>query len=186
MRALKIKTGELLWETQGGSELRCSEAHDLIVTSSGIYQAGDGTPVANLPAPPKIPENGPAPNAPRPLSIINRSILWGTVDRFMFRDLLTGEASSIQTVWVRRGCTGLRSSANMVTTRFRANAACIDLASRGITSMWNIRPGCYNNLFPANGVLNAPCLTGGCTCNYTPASQAYVPLSVMERPGQNL
>ena len=186
MRALKIKTGEPLWETQGGSELRYSEAHDLIVTSSGIYQAGDGTLVANLPAPPKAPDKGRAPPAPRALSIIDRNILWGTVDRFILRDLFTGETSGIQTVWVRRGCTGLRSSANMVTTRFRANVACIDLESRDITSMWNVRPGCYNNLFPANGVLNAPCLTGGCTCNYTPASQVYVPVSVIARPVQNL
>ncbi len=74
----------------------------------------------------------------------------------------------------------------MVTTRFRANIACIDLESREISSMWNVRPACYNNLFPANGVLNAPCLTGGCTCNYTPASQAYVPVSVIDRPRQGL
>ncbi|MHC4097137.1 MAG: hypothetical protein ACYSU3_13920 [Planctomycetota bacterium] len=99
---------------------------------------------------------------------------------------MTGQASGVKTVWVRRGCTGLRSSTHLVTTRFRANAAYIDLASRGITSLWNIRPGCYNNLFPANGVLNAPSLTGGCTCNYTPASQAYVPLSVIERPGRDM
>jgi outer membrane protein assembly factor BamB len=186
MRALKIETGEPLWETQGGSVVRYSEAHDLVVTSSGIHRAGDGTLVASLPAPPKPPEKGPVPTAPRPLSIIDRNILWGTVDRFMLRDLLTGEASGVHTAWVRRGCTGLRSSANMVTTRFRANLACIDLESRDITSMGNIRPGCYNNLFPANGVLNAPCLTGGCTCNYTPASQAYVPVSVIERPTQDL
>ncbi|MHC4117402.1 MAG: outer membrane protein assembly factor BamB family protein [Planctomycetota bacterium] len=182
MMALDIKTGEPLWEAEGGSAIRYSQAHDLIVSSSGIHRAGDGTLAASLPAPPKAPEKGPAPPAPRPLSIIDHNILWGTVDRFALLDLLTGEASGEQTVWVRRGCTTLRSSANMVTTRFRANVACIDLESRKISSMWNVRPGCYNNLFPANGVLNAPCLTGGCTCNYTPASQAYVPVSVIERP----
>jgi hypothetical protein len=169
MRAFRIDTGKLLWETGGGSALRYSEAHDLIVTSSGIYKASDGALAAALPEPPKTPANASAQNVPGPLSIIDRSILWGTVDRFMLR-----------------GCTGLRSSTHLVTTRFRANAAYIDLASRGITSLWNIRPGCYNNLFPANGVLNAPSLTGGCTCNYTPASQAYVPLSVIERPGRDM
>ncbi|MHC4072581.1 MAG: outer membrane protein assembly factor BamB family protein [Planctomycetota bacterium] len=171
MRALEIKTGEPLWETQGGSTLRYSEAHDLIVTLSGIYRASDGTLAAGLPAPPKAPEKGRAPTAPRALSIIDRNILWGTVDRFILRDLLTGETTGEQTAWVRRGCTSLRSSVNMVTTRFRANIACIDLESREISSMWNVRPACYNNLFPANGVLNAPSLTGGCTCNYTPASR---------------
>ena len=182
MRAFKISNGEPLWEAKGGSALRYSDAHDLIVTSAGIYRASDGTRMAGLPAPPKGPEKGPAPPASYALSIIDRSILWGTVDRFVLRDLFTGEATGEQTAWVRRGCTTLRSSATMVTTRFRANVACIDLESRDISSMWNVRPGCYNNLFPANGVLNAPCLTGGCTCNYTPASQAYVPVSVIERP----
>jgi hypothetical protein len=38
-----------------------------------------------------------------------------------------------------------------------------------------------NNLFPAHGVLNMPGLTGGCTCNYLPVSQAYVPASVIQR-----
>lgn len=184
MRALNIKTGKPLWEARGGSALRYSEAHDLIVTSSGIYDAGSGNRVARLPAPPKAPENGRAPVAPRALSIIDSKILWGTVEKFMFRDLLTGEASGEQTAWVRRGCTTLRSSATMVTTRFRANIACIDLESREISSMLNVRPACYNNLFPANGVLNVPSLTGGCTCNYTPASQAFVPVSVIERPRQ--
>jgi hypothetical protein len=32
-----------------------------------------------------------------------------------------------------------------------------------------------------NGVLNIPNITGGCECNYTPNSQAYVPTSVIER-----
>jgi len=186
MWALEIKTGEPLWEAQGGSVLRYSEAHDLIVTLSGIYRASDGTLAAGLPAPPKAPEKGRAPTAPRALSIIDRNILWGTVDRFILRDLFTGETTGEQTAWIRRGCTSLRSSVNMVTTRFRANIACIDLESREISSMWNVRPACYNNLFPANGVLNAPSLTGGCTCNYTPASQAYVPVSVIERPRQGL
>ncbi len=187
MRSIKIETGKLLWETTvGGSMLRYSKAHDVLVTSSGIYQAGDGALAAALPKPAKTRANASGQDVLGPLSIIDRSILWGMVDRFMLRDLLTGQALGDETVWVRRGCTRLRSSTNLVTTRFRANAAYIDLATRDITSLWNIRPGCYNNLFPANGVLNAPCLTGGCTCNYTPASQAYVPLSVMQRPGQGL
>ena len=69
----------------------------------------------------------------------------------------------------------------MVTTRVRANAAYIDLDSREATSLWNIRPACLNNLYPANGVLNAPNVLGGCTCNYTHTSQAYVPVSEIER-----
>jgi len=54
------------------------------------------------------------------------------------------------------------------------NAACIDLASRQVITFWNVRAACSNNLFPAEGLLNMPSLTGGCTCNYLPVSQAFV------------
>ena len=77
----------------------------------------------------------------------------------------------------------LRASTHLVTTRYRANCAYIDLATQEITPLWNVRPGCNNNLFPANGILNIPNLTGGCECNYTPVSQAYVPRSVLENGG---
>ncbi len=99
MRAFEIKTGEPLWEAPGGSALRYSKAHDLIVTLSGIYKASDGTLAASLPAPPKAPEKGRAPVAPRALSIIDSNILWGTVERFILRDLLTGETTGEQTTW---------------------------------------------------------------------------------------
>ena len=39
-----------------------------------------------------------------------------------------------------------------------------------------------NNLFPANGVLSVPNLTGGCTCNYTPTSLSFAPQAVLDRP----
>ena len=41
------------------------------------------------------------------------------------------------------------------------------------------------SLFPANGVLNVPNLSGGCTCNYLPVSQAFVPAWTLARPGAN-
>ena len=34
--------------------------------------------------------------------------------------------------------------------------------------------------FPADGVLNVPNLTGGCTCNYMPVSQGFAPSSAFE------
>ena len=40
-----------------------------------------------------------------------------------------------------------------------------------------------NNLYPANGVMNMPNLTAGCTCNYAPVSIACVPAGVVERSG---
>jgi hypothetical protein len=114
------------------------------------------------------------------LSIIDDRLLWGTPTSFVQYDLPSGASVGDPLFWVRRGCTGLRASSHLITTRFRGNCAYIDISSREITPLWNVRPGCNNNLFPANGVLNIPCLTGGCECNYTPASQAYVPQKVIE------
>ena len=87
--------------------------------------------------------------------------------------------------WVRRGCTGTRASTNLLTTRLRGNSAWIDLDSRKITPMLGIRPACAtnNNLYPANGVLNIPSLTAGCTCNYAPVSIGCVPAATVERSG---
>jgi hypothetical protein len=67
-----------------------------------------------------------------------------------------------------------------MTTRFMGNASYIDLGSGDITSIWNVRAACSNNLFPANGVLSVPNLSGGCTCNYQPMSQAFVPAAALE------
>ena len=87
--------------------------------------------------------------------------------------------------WTRRGCTGTRASTHLLTTRYRGNSAWIDLESCEITPLLGVRPGCSvnNNLYPANGVLNIPNLTAGCTCNYAPVSMACVPVSVVEDRG---
>ena len=70
----------------------------------------------------------------------------------------------------------------MATTRFQGNAAYIDLTTRKITPLWNLRSGCNNNLVPANGLLNVTNLTGGCTCNYTPSSMSLAPMAAIKRP----
>jgi len=90
-------------------------------------------------------------------------------------DLPTGEKTGNPIVWTRRGCTVPRAGSHMITTRFRGNAACIDLESRDVIPLWNVRAACSNNLFPADGLLNVPSMTGGCTCNYMPVSQAFAP-----------
>ena len=164
-QAFDASTGELLWEIQGATEVRYSEPHDLLVTSSGVYRAGDGTRVW-----------GPGGDWP----ITEAKLLRGNSDRFVACDLLTGTESGEELKWNRRGCTSLRAGSTMLTTRFQGNAAYVDLGTGEITSIWNVRAACSNNLFPANGVLNVPNLSGGCTCNYMPISQALVPASVFE------
>jgi len=180
-RAFDIRSGEIVWEIATGSKVLYSESLDLVVTATGIHQGTSGERLHALPEPPKPVNGRPVPVVPGPLFVIGDKLLWGTVQDFVVFDLKTGQRTGDHTAWVRRGCTTIRASEHLVTTRVRANAAYIDLESREPTSLWNIRPACMNNLYPANGVLNAPNVIGGCTCNYTHTSQAYVPVSEIER-----
>lgn len=167
-RAFRIGTGEVLWEITSGDEVRYSEAHDLLVAASGVYRGADG---------------GRIQDGMKEVQIAGEHLIRGTSDSFRVYDLLTGDRKGEELKWYRRGCTGLRTSCNLVTTRFKANAAYVDIETREITSLWNIRSGCNNNLFPANGILNVPNVTGGCECNYTPTSKAFVPLAEIEPGG---
>jgi outer membrane protein assembly factor BamB len=170
-RAFDLESGELRWEVDGGSEIRYSESADLVVLASGIYRASDGTRARA--------------SAPESL-IVGEKLLSGSDDSFAVYDVKTGQKLTAELKWNRRGCTRpLRASPNLVTTRFLGNAAYVDLAENRHTPLWNIRAGCNNNLFPANGVLNIPSLTFGCTCNYMPTSQAFAPLAVIERVAGN-
>ncbi len=165
-RAFDIASGELLWEVASSTPIRYSQPHDLLVAASGVYRGSDGSQVR------------PGGNSE---AIVGDRLLVGDSDTFAMHDLLTGAPLGDELSWSRRGCTSLRASSSLLTTRFHGNAAFIDLESRDITSLWGVRSACSNNLFPANGVLNVPNLTGGCTCNYTPVSQAFVPTAVIER-----
>jgi outer membrane protein assembly factor BamB len=170
-RSFDLKTGAIQWEMVSGSPLRYSGPQDLLVTSGGVYRGRDGMLVTETSGFDEMHGNQKCDH----LSIAGNRLLWGTVTSYAAYDLLSGRPLDDSMAWIRRGCTDLRASSNLITTRYRGNCAYIDLDSREITPLWNVRPACNNNLYPANGVLNIPCLTGGCECNYTPASQAYVP-----------
>ena len=169
IRAFDIRTGKLLWKVADGSPVRYSEPLDLVVTARSVYRGQDGSRLRDS-----------VPSA----QIIGEQLVSGMVDRFSVFDLLTGNRKGNELKWYRRGCTGLRSSCHLVTTRFKGNAAYVDLETRKITSLWNIRSGCNNNLFPADGILNIPNVTGGCECNYTPTSKAFAPRSVIANTGK--
>ena len=187
MFALNLATGERLWHRSGGERVRYSRLLDILVTPAGLYRGQDGEP---LPRPSEAPPRlvitgGGLPKTGLPGVVAGQRLLTGGDETLAVYELPSGKLVGEPLKWVRRGCTGTRASAYLLTTRCHGNSAWIDLESREITAFLGIRPSCSvnNNLYPANGVLNMPNLTAGCTCNYAPVSMACVPAAVVERSG---
>jgi outer membrane protein assembly factor BamB len=187
--AIDITTGNEMWRKAGGGHLRYSPAHDLVVTPTAFYRAADGEPVprSKKVLPKRLAVYGKGlPQSGLPGYIAGDRLLTGKEDNLFVHKLPSAEPIGLPMQWARRGCTGTRASTYLLTTRFRGNSAWIDLDRRQITPLLGVRPGCgvNNNLYPANGVLNIPNLTAGCTCNYAPASVACVPARAVERNGE--
>ncbi len=189
MFALNITTGEQVWQRAGGARLRYSPSLDIVVTPTGFYRGSDGKPL--LPtsgsSPPRLVVKGnglPKPGVPG--FIAGSKLLTGSEENLRVYDIPSGDPVGDPLKWFRRGCTGTRASTHLLTTRYHGNSAWVDLDNCEITQLLGVRPGCSvnNNLYPANGVLNIPNLTGGCTCNYAPVSMACVPAGVVERGGK--
>jgi len=165
IEALDAKTGKSLWQATGGRQIRYYQPGDLLCTSSGILKGRDGSRAGNAAV----------------ALIAGDRLVSGGPEQVVIRDPKNPDGTGKVLQWTRRGCTLLRASANLLTTRYMGNAAYIDLATGRITSIWNVRAACSNNLFVADGVLALPNLSGGCTCNYMPVSQAFVPAPVIGR-----
>ena len=188
MFALDLVTGDRVWQRAGGAHLRYSPSLDIVVTPSGFYRGNDGEPLPGTAgAPPNrlVVKGKGLPEPGLPGFIAGNKLLTGNEENLLVYDIPSGDPIGTPLRWARRGCTGTRASMHLLTTRFRGNSAWIDLDNREITPMLGVRPGCgvNNNLYPANGVLNIPNLTAGCTCNYAPVSMACVPESVVTRAG---
>lgn len=186
--ALNLATGERLWQRPGGARLRYSPSLDIVVTPAAFYRGSDGESVpqqANATNTRLVVTGGGLPKTGLPGLIAGNRLLAGNDETLQVYDLPSAELIGETLKWVRRGCTGTRASTHLLTTRYKGNSAWIDLTRREITPFLGIRPACSvnNNLYPANGVLNIPSLTAGCTCNYAPVSIACVPAGVVERGG---
>ena len=184
MFALDLATGQTLWKRAGGARMRYSQQLDVLVTPTGFYRGGDGEPLppsSDSAAAKFVVEVKGLPERQLPGYIAGRQLLAGNEETLCAYDILSAEPIGAPLQWTRRGCTGTRASTHLLTTRYRGNSAWIDLETREITPLLGVRPGCSinNNLYPANGLLNMPNLTGGCTCNYAPVSIACVPAAVI-------
>jgi outer membrane protein assembly factor BamB len=175
--ALDIANGKPLWNVPGGAEVRYSEPHDLLLSSNGIYKGRDGAVHRHAQVADPTKDKW---NFKSGAHIAGDNLLVGGSDNYVLYDLTSGAKLGGQMKWFRRGCTPMRTSPYMVTTRYKGNAAYIDLDTKKFQPIWNLRAACSNNIFPANGVLNVPNLSGGCTCNYTPSSMALVPRGVLK------
>lgn len=188
--ALRLATGEPLWQRAGGARLRYTPSLDIVVTPFDFFRGSDGQsllPPSDPPRPAFVVKGNGLPEPGVPGYIAGSRLLTGNEETLLVYDIPSGQRISDPLKWVRRGCTGTRASTNLLTTRYRANSAWIDLDTCEITPFLGVRPGCSvnNNLYPANGVMNMPNLTAGCTCNYAPVSAACVPVSVLGQTGRD-
>lgn len=76
-----------------------------------------------------------------------------------------GELVSGTPLFRRGGCNYAVGGANLLFLRSNC-ATYVDVESRQEYAIRNLRSGCSNSLVAADGLLNAPCFSVGCVCNY--------------------
>ncbi|MFT5467741.1 MAG: outer membrane protein assembly factor BamB [Verrucomicrobiales bacterium] len=77
----------------------------------------------------------------------------------------TGKVLDGSRLFTRGGCNYAVGSENLLFLRDNC-AAYIDIKSGEQTNLRNLRSGCSASLIAADGVLNSPCFSVGCVCNY--------------------
>ena len=77
----------------------------------------------------------------------------------------TGKVLNGNRLFARGGCNYAVGCENLIFLRDNC-AAYVDVESREQYNLRNIRSGCSASLVAADGLLNAPCFSVGCICNY--------------------
>ena len=77
----------------------------------------------------------------------------------------TGDLVSGSALFRRGGCNYAVGGKNLLFLRSNC-ATYVDIESRQEYAIRNLRSGCSNSLVAADGLLNAPCFSVGCVCNY--------------------
>ncbi|MBL7044303.1 MAG: PQQ-binding-like beta-propeller repeat protein, partial [Pirellulaceae bacterium] len=106
--------------------------------------------------------------------------------------ITTGELASQSTFFRKSGgCNYAVGSKHLMLVRNRS-ATYFDVSDQKEYSLRNLRSGCSNSLVAADGLLNMPCFSYGCVCNYplqTSFAMRHMPESAEwagERPFQLL
>lgn len=80
-------------------------------------------------------------------------------------EFATGNILNSIPLFRRGGCNYAVGNKNLLFLRANC-AAYIDIKSRQQYNLRNLRSGCSNSLVAADGLLNIPCFSVGCVCNY--------------------
>lgn len=80
-------------------------------------------------------------------------------------DVSTGALVSGEALFQRGGCNYAVGGTNLLFLRSNC-ATYVDIESRREYAIRNLRSGCSNSFVAADGLLNAPCFSVGCVCNY--------------------
>jgi outer membrane protein assembly factor BamB len=192
--ALDARSGKLLWKIASAGEILYGEPYDVVLLGVDVPKGMEGVPNFNSASRMKkfTAHRGADGQAlwegiagTQAFIVGDKVVTYLTRDTpkhalVAIYDLMTGQKAAKDIEWYQRGCTVLRAGSNLLTTRYLANAAYYDLADGKMTPISNVRASCSNNLYPANGVLAAPNLIGGCNCNYMPISQGFAPVAAFE------
>ena len=95
-------------------------------------------------------------------------------------EVASGTLVSGDALFRRSGCNYAVGGKNLLFLRSNC-ATYVDIESRQEYAIRNLRSGCSNSLVAADGLLNAPCFSVGCVCNYpiqTSFSMFHMPESV--------
>ena len=77
----------------------------------------------------------------------------------------TGKLLSDKQLFQRGACNYTVGSDSLLFLRYKS-ASYVDLSAGQKHSLRNLRSGCSNSLVAAGGLLNVPCFSTGCVCNY--------------------
>ncbi|MCP4171206.1 MAG: PQQ-binding-like beta-propeller repeat protein [Fuerstiella sp.] len=171
--ALDARTGEQLWKTVRNDppatlttlhfmSLRTQDDWLSYSTEQDLLLAGKASRTFALNGTTgqevwEVPMRGQQPLILGPETFINQT---GHTYGVASGDLVSGEA-----LFRRGGCNYAVGGKNLLFLRSNC-ATYVDVESRQEYAIRNLRSGCSNSLVAADGLLNAPCFSVGCICNY--------------------